>query len=163
MFRKFLAASLITVAVIAASPSFAKVTMVKEVEVNADLKAIQNAKAAAHWATLADDLKSAIVTRLTDRIADDGVKVMIDIDSVELASSLQSATGAANSHLKGHVNILSDNGAMKAQSYDLTIGFEQAGPFFLPGTDLTKVSMDSNEYYQAMIAAFADSVVRDLN
>jgi flagellar hook-associated protein FlgK len=122
----------------------------------------QNAKAGEHWASLADDLQNAIVARLADLIAEDGAKVSFEIDSVELANSLQSAAGTASSKLVGQVNISHDTDNTKFDSYELTVTFEQAGPFFLPNTDLTAISTDSKDYYDAMIAAFADHIVTKL-
>lgn len=138
-------------------------TMVKDVVVKTDISAIQNPKAAAHYATLTDDLKNAIVARLIGRTADDGVKISVDIDSVELANSFQSAAGIAESKLIGHVNVSHENDNSKFDTYDEVVSFQQAGPFFLPGTDLTKITTDSKEYYDAMIAAFADGVVARLD
>ena len=161
MFRKTIAASLITT-FLTTVPLFAA-TMVKEVSVEADLQAVQNANAGKQWASLSDDLKNAIVSRITDRIAEDGVKVSVKIDAVELATTLQSATGVADSKLVGQVNISSETDNTKFDAYDLTVTFAQAGPFFLPGTDLTAITTDSKEYYDTMIAVFADEVVKKLD
>lgn len=161
MFRTFFAAALTTTLLATTAPVFAQ-TMVKEVVVTADLTAVQNAKAGEYWAGLADDLKNAIVAKLADQIKDDGVKVTVEINSVELANSLQSAAGTAESKLVGAVKITHDTDNSKFKTYDLTVTYEQAGPFFLPGTDLTKITTDSKEYYDGMIAAFADNVVNSL-
>ena len=162
MFRNIMAALVSTTLLTAAVPAFAA-TMVKEVSVNADIDAIQNANAGSHWATLVDDLQNAILARLADRVSDDGVKVKVDIDTVELANSLQSAVGVADSKLTGHVTLAVHKENRKLDAYDLTVSFEQAGPFFLPGTDLTALTTDSKEYYDAMIAAFADHVATSLD
>ena len=161
MFRNFFITALTTTFLTATTPVLAE-TMVKEVAVTADLTAVQNQKAAEHWATLADDLKNAITAAIVDRIADDGVKISVTIDSVELANSFQSATGVAESKLVGSVNVTDQTDNSKFNSYELTVSFAQAGPFFLPGTDLTKITSDSKEYYDAMVAAFADAVAKSL-
>lgn len=161
MLRKTIAASLFTT-FLATFPLAAE-TMVKEVAVQADLQAVQNATAAKRWATLSDDLENAIVARLVDRIADDGVKVSVEIDSVELATTLQSAAGVAESKLTGKVNITSLTDNSSFDSYDLTVEFAQAGPLFLPDVDLTAITTDSKEYYDAMVSAFADKVVEKLD
>lgn len=161
MLRNFIATALTTTLLVSAAPVFAQ-TMVKEVVVTADMTAIENVKAASHWATLAEDLQNAITTRITDIIADDGVKVSVDIDAAELASSFQSSVGTAESKLMGKVNVFRESDQMNLDSYDLSVTFEQAGPFFLPETDLTKITTDSKEYYDAMIAAFADYVATKL-
>ena len=152
-----LAASLVAFA----APAFSE-TLVKEVEIEADLEAIKNASAAEHWTSIADDLENAMVERLVGMTSEDGAKISVDIDEVELANSLQSAMGTAESKLMGRVNISHESDNTKFDTYDLTVTFEQAGPFFLPGTDLTAITTDSKEYYDAMIAAFADAVVTRL-
>lgn len=45
---------------------------------------------------------------------------------------------------------------------DLSGSIERAGPFFLPGTDLTAITTDRKASYDAMIAAFADGVEKRL-
>lgn len=161
MLRNFLAAALTTTILATAPAAFAE-TMVKEVVVNADLSAVDNAKAGEHWATLTDDLQNAIVTRIAPLAAEEGVKITVEIDSVELANSFQSAVGVADSKLAGQVRVTSDIASPSVENYDLVVSFEQAGPFFLPGTDLSKITTDSKEYYDAMIAAFADYVAARL-
>lgn len=161
MLRNFIATAMTTTLLVTAAPVFAE-TMVKEVAVTADMSAIDNAKAGAHWATLADDLQNAITSRITDIISDDGMRVSVDLDSVELANSLQSALGTAESKLVGKVNVFNEKEQMNMDSYDLSVSFEQAGPYFLPETDLSKITTDSKEYYDAMIAAFADYVATKL-
>jgi hypothetical protein len=160
MFRKFLATALTTTLLATAAPVFAE-TMVKDVAVTADLTAVQNESAGAHWATLTDDLKNAIVTRLGSLVSPEGQKLSVDIDSVELANTLQSAAGVADSKLVGTVTVTGEDNS-KFDSYILTVSFADAGPFFPEGTDLTKITSDSKEYYDAMIATFADHVVSKL-
>lgn len=161
MFRDILAASR-TTTVLATAPTFAA-TVVKEVEVNPKLDAIENTTAGQRWATHSDDLEDAIVTRLVDRISDEGGKVRVDIESVELASSLQSAVGAAEPKPTGRVVVTTDNATVISRVYDFSVFFAQAGPFFLPGTDLTAIATDRGEYCDGMIAAFEDHVVQGLD
>ncbi len=161
MLRNFLAAALTTTILATAPAAFAETT-VKEVVVEADLSAVDNAKAGAHWATLTDDLQNAIVSRIAPLVAEEGAKVTVEIDTVELASSFESSLGVAESKLSGQVRVTSDVAMPNLGNYDLIVSFDQAGPFFLPGTDMTKITTDSKEYYDAMIAAFADYVAAQL-
>lgn len=138
-------------------------TVVRDVDISVDMDAIQNAEAAAYWSDLADDLENAIVANLVGRTGEQGAKISIDIDEVELANSFQSAIGVADSRLSGSVAVTHDSDNTQFDNYDLTVTFEQAGPFFLPGTDLAAITTDSKEYYDAMVAAFADHVVRRLD
>ena len=160
LFRKILATALTTTLLATAAPVFAE-TMVKDVAVNADLTALQNESAGQHWATLTDDLKNAIVTRLGPLVSEDGQKLSVDIDSFELANTLQSAAGVADSKLVGAVNVTGADNS-KFNSYIMIVTFAEAGPFFPEGTDLTKITSDSKEYYDAMITTFADHVVAKL-
>lgn len=161
MIRKYAFVTLASLAASVALPVTAE-TIVREVEVSVDMEALQNTNAAAHWTSLADDLENAIVGALVGQTGEEGAKVSVDIDEVELASSFQSAVGVADSKLIGDVAVTHDSDNTKFDNYELTVTFEQAGPFFLPGTDLSAITTDSAEYYDAMVAAFADHVVQKL-
>lgn len=159
---KHIFATAITAALLTTTaPVFAE-TMVKDVTVQADLTAIQNAKAGEHWATLTDDLQNAIVSRLGALASDDGATLNVEINSVELANTLQSAAGVADSKLIGKVSVTSETDNSKFESYDLTVTFADASLLLVQGTDLAKITSDSKEYYDAMIAAFADHVIAKL-
>ncbi|GHE96074.1 hypothetical protein GCM10016455_15520 [Aliiroseovarius zhejiangensis] len=153
-----LAASMLT------APAFADdMTMVKEVDVDVELEDLANANAAAHWTMIEDDLENAIVERLVGRTDDEGVRISIDIDEIELANTLQNAAGVADSSLSGRVKILSPNDNSKFETYDLSVAFDQAILFLPEGFDVTALTTDSKEYYDGMIAAFADHVVKRLD
>ncbi|MBC7139990.1 MAG: hypothetical protein H5U17_14955 [Defluviimonas sp.] len=159
MSRYALAALVSALALSPAAPAFAQ-TEVKEVEVSIDLAAIDNAQAASVWSNIATDLENAIVARIADQVDDDGVKISIDINEVELANSFQSAMGIAESRLAGRVNISSETDNSKFATYDLEVSFDQA---YLPaGTDVTVLTIESPVYYAAMIEIFADRVVEKL-
>ncbi|MDD8022477.1 MAG: hypothetical protein PHX82_05155 [Paracoccaceae bacterium] len=151
----------LVIATATATPLWAEV-MVRDVEVTTDLDALQNEKAAAHYAHLSDDLERAIIADLDGKMGETGSTITIDIDEVELANSFQAQLGVADSHLTGSVGVSHDSDNSKFDAYTLSVSYEDAGPFFAPGTDLTKIMTDSQEYYDAMIAAFADHVVQKL-
>lgn len=160
MSRFIAAAFLSALALGAAVPAFAE-TQVKEVEVSIDLEAINNPQAATVWSNIATDLQNAIVGRITDRIDEDGVKISVDINEVELANSFQSAMGIADSKLAGRINISSETDNSKFATYDLDVSFDQA---YLPvGTDITVLTIESPVYYATMIELFAERVVENLD
>ncbi len=160
MSRFIAAAFLSALALGAAVPAFAE-TQVKEVEVSIDLDAINNPQAATVWSNIATDLQNAIVGRITDRIDEDGVKISVDINEVELANSFQSAMGIADSKLAGRINISSETDNSKFATYDLDVSFDQA---YLPvGTDITVLTIESPVYYATMIELFAERVVENLD
>ena len=144
------------------SPAATAATMVREVEVTVDMAAIDNPKAAARWGHISDDLRGAIIARLAGLTAPDGARITIDMDEVALANGLELATNIADSRLVGSVKITSETDNTVFDAYDLTVTHDQALPFFLEGTDLTRLTSDSMENYQAMVQAFAAHVVDNL-
>jgi hypothetical protein len=148
------------VAFLTAATALNAASMVKEIEVTADLTAIENPQAATYWTDVADDVENAIVARLTNRIADDGVSIKIDLSEVELSNSFQEALNVADTKMVGTVNVKpQEPGDGGFNSYELTVNINQALAFMPEGTDVTKLSQDSKEYYVAMVNAFADAVV----
>jgi|GEM_PF-880344 len=154
----FLTASALTVPVFAADPA-----MVKEIEVSIDLPAISNPAAALRYTHIADDLKAAIAARLVDRLGEDGMKISVDLSEVELSSSFTDAIGAADTRLVGAVKISDEKDNSHFKTYELTLDVNQAKPFFPATVDLSKLSANSDDFYNAMIAAFADNVVKSLD
>ena len=147
----------------AASSALNAASMVKDVEVIADLTAIENPQAAAYWTNVADDLKNAIAARLTDRIAEDGVSITIELSEVELSNSFQEALNIADTKMVGKVNVKPQKpGDTGFNSYELTVNINQALAFMPEGTDVAKLSQDSAEYYTSLVNAFADGVVTRL-
>ncbi|MDZ4094203.1 MAG: hypothetical protein U1D35_04755, partial [Paracoccaceae bacterium] len=136
---------------------------VKEIDVQIDLAALTNPAAAARYATIADDLKTALLVRLTDRLGEEGMRVAIDLSEVELTNSFQEKLGLADNRLVGDVKISDMNDNTHFKAYELTVTMDQAKTYFPVGLDVTVLTISSDEYYTAMIEAFADSVVGHLN
>lgn len=139
-----------------------KPTPVKDVAVEVDLSAISNPAAAAFWTDIADDLENAIIARIADRVADDGVRVSVDVSEVELANAFENITNTADTRMSGQVNITSDTDNSAFNSYELTVTVEETLPYFPAGTTITMIQRGTPEYYRAMVEAFADAVVNRL-
>lgn len=137
-----------------ATASFA-VDMVSEIEVTIDLPAITNQAAAARFATISDDLENAIAARLVDRLADEGMKINVDISEVELSNTFTEAVGSAETTLVGTVSITDVSDNSNFSSYTLTVDVNQARTFLPAEMDVATLSASSDEYYKAMIDAFA--------
>ncbi|MBL9059868.1 MAG: hypothetical protein JNK88_07580, partial [Mangrovicoccus sp.] len=135
---------------------------VSEVIVAVDLGAVTNTAAAKHFATLDADLKNALMTRLVDRIGPQGLKIEIDISEVELSNFYQEAANTADTKLVGQVNVshLTDN--TDFASYELAVGVNDVTPLASAETTQTTPAQSTEKYYDAMIGAFADSVVARL-
>lgn len=158
MFRTFaigsLAALTLTTAALAAtSPT------VKSIDVEVELDAVGNPKAAAYWTTIADDLENAIVATITDQIDDNGVVVHIDLEEVTLSNGFEENLGLADTRLMGTVVMSHDSDNTRFGTYELTVDVNTATPLIPEGIDVLTLPADTRVYYDAMIAAFAQGVV----
>ncbi|MCB1399404.1 MAG: hypothetical protein KDJ82_05515 [Rhodobacteraceae bacterium] len=164
MLRKSVSAGI--AALFLASAAQAQDTPVKLIDVTTDLTAIENPAAATYWTNLEPDLETAIAARLApERLVGpdaDGSEIHVDIDEIELASTWDNVTDMAESRLVGQVNITSESDNSKFDSYSLDVAFKDAMVFLPEGTDISTLTMDSAQYYSAMIEAFADNVVSRL-
>ena len=163
MTNKILTAALMSTAIVAGSAAFA-MTEVQSVNVTVDLEAIENERAAQYWTTVADDLETAIVSRLTDQIVEtNGASVSVDINELSLATAFQENLGIEDTTLVGQVSVLNLQDQSEREFYELTVDYDQAISF-LPTADgdIVAVSMGDKAYYDGMIEAFADNVVSKL-
>lgn len=143
-----------------AAPTLAE-TMVKDVDVQVDLSAIQDIEAAREWKNIEGDLETAIVERLVNRIDDDGATIVVDVDELEIANAFQSSLGISDSKLMGEVE-LKKPGILNNEKYVMTVTAEQAKMYFPADLDVTVLNIGSKEFYVAMVDAFAEGVVADL-
>jgi len=161
MFTRLVAASfiaLLPLSALAAGP-----VMVKSVEVEINLSDLTNPEAATRFATVADDLRNAIAARVIDQTdIEDGVKIKIDISELELSNSFTETFNLADTKLAGNVQILGTGENPDSDNYDLTVNVDAARPYFPAGTVVETLPADSSVYYDSMITAFADAVVRKL-
>ncbi len=137
--------------------------MVSKIDVSIDLPAVTNKAAALRYTNIADDLKDAISAILVDRIADAGMVLTIDISEVELSNSYTETVGSADTRLVGSVNVADAANNANAKGFVLTVDVNQARTMFPADLDYTMISAGSNEYYKAMIDAFAAGVVAEMD
>ncbi|PYF09906.1 hypothetical protein C8J30_10638 [Rhodobacter viridis] len=159
MIRNLLAATtalFLGTAVLAATP-------VQEIDVQADLTAIANPKAALYWGHLGDDLKAAIAQRLAAQLAEEGAKVTVDIDELSIANTFEEITDVAEARLSGKVHITSPSDNSKFDSYDLTVDARAVNAIDAEGKLKKGAFTDSKAYYTAMVNTFADQVAARLD
>ncbi len=138
-------------------------TMVKEIDVEVDLTAIANTAAAQHFAAIDSDLETALLTRLENRVAEDGVTIGIDLSEVELSNFFEQEYDSSETRLVGQVNVSNTTQNTDFSSYELVIRVKDLGALAgASARDLT-LAQSSDEYYDMMIGAFADVVVRRLD
>ncbi|MBY6067457.1 hypothetical protein KUW17_11945 [Leisingera aquaemixtae] len=139
--------------------------MVSEIDVTADLSAIENYQAAKVWTSLETDLETALAQQLIGQIAEAGAsetaEINVEIDSVALASNFEQALGVGEWVLKGDVDIDMPD-ASQDMRYDLTVSADQVNAYYPQGTDPALVTVDSELFYNAIIDAFAGNVASKL-
>lgn len=155
MFRKIAISGLAALTV--STAAFA--ATVKTIDVEVELDAVDNVQAAAYWTSLADDLENAIVARITDQIADDGVDLKIDIEEVSLSNGFQDTLGLADTRLIGDVTMTHASDNTRFGAYELTVDVNSSIKMMPEGVELADLPTDTKVYYDAMIAAFAQGVV----
>ena len=136
--------------------------MVQEIDAQVDLTSLTNPMAAERYGNIEGDLESAVAALLTDRIADEGLMIMIDISEVELSNSFLETMSVADTRLVGDVQVIDKENNGNHDSYKLTVDINQAMVFFPEGVDVVTLTTGSDTYYDAMIAAFAQGVVERL-
>ncbi len=157
---KALAATLVLASahpVLADTPS-----LVKDISVKTELSAVSNAAAAAYWASLDTDLKTAIATRLADRIGDTGAEIVVDVEEVSLSNGFTEKLGLAETRLVGDIKVTDADDDRRNQFYTLTIDVNRATPMLPPGADVATLPADTHVYYDAMVNAFAEGLVEKL-
>lgn len=141
-----------------AGTALANVDQIKEIDVTNDLTAIQNADAAAYWGTLEADLEAAIAARVTERLAEDGARILVDIREVELASAFDRALNLGDAVLVGQVNIVDETDNSNFDAYELSVSLETARVVVPEGQTLV-LSADDRVSYQSLVDTFAQGVV----
>ena len=160
MFRMKTLAATAVVAVLSTS-AFAAVDKIKTIDVTTELTAIGNEQAATFWANLEADLENAIAARVTDRVADTGAEILVDIREVELTSAFDRELNLGDAVLVGQVNIKDDTDNSNFDAYELSVSLENARIVLPEGTFLV-LSTDTTGAYNRLVETFADGVVSRL-
>lgn len=148
-----------TFAALISGAAMADPVPVAEINVTADLTAIQTAEAGTYWANLETDLGNAIATRVAGQTADDGVKVTVRLDAVSLGESYSLMNAQGQAFLEGRVIV---TGAQYSDGYLLRVGIGESALTDEDAVTPAVIMADSETYYRAMIDAFADRVADKL-
>ncbi len=146
-------------AVLAAS-DLSAAPAVKSVDVDVDLSAIGNSEALAYWQTLETDLETAIMAKVENKDPAAGTDVNVTIDALRLAEGFSPATGIATAWLAGKVDQNDPDNKGRDAHFELAVDMKSSLP---EGTDTSEHMPDNPVIYQAMVDAFARSVVEGLN
>jgi hypothetical protein len=136
---------------------------VSKIDVQIDMAVLTNATAAKHFANIKSDLENALTSRLVNQLGPDGVKITIDLSEFELSNSYKEAMNLADTRLVGTVSVTDLKNNANFDNWMQTVDVNSSAKYLPAGTDLSKLTPDSDVYYKAMIASFADNVVLRLD
>jgi hypothetical protein len=128
--------------------------MISEVAVQADLPAVGSRQAMNYWKNLSDDLETAIAGQFVGRIDPSGKKIEVDVDELSLASPFAPGATAETARLAGTVTLINPDGT-NAAVYNVSATSADVVTYLPAGTSLVTVQPTSQEYYNAIVQAFA--------
>lgn len=134
----------------------------RNVEVDVDVAAIKDAKAAQYWGTLNKDIEAAILQRVAATDDEKAPKLTVDVDAVRLSEDFAKGANPSEAEIKAHVIQASDNSAYDTKVFDLSVGVDSAVLLMPQGTDIAVLTWETPMLYSAMVDAFADAVVQRL-
>ncbi len=135
-------------------------TTISEISVSTDLQAIGNADSVSYWQTLERDLEAALATEFIDSLDAGGAIVSVDVDEISLANAYSSQFQGENSRLAGRVRVTDRLTGDSFGTYDVTATAREAATLISTGSGTTTISPDSDEFYRAVVQAFARGVAQ---
>lgn len=156
----FLAAGLV------ATTALAAVDQIADIDVIVDVSAIQNARAATYWGTLAEDLETAILARVNDRMEGGGASVAIDVEELSLASAFERSLNLQDAVIVGTITVTNTDTDQaddaNFNAYDLSVSLEGVDGIIVDG-QLIASPFDVPETYDRLVNLYADQVVARLD
>lgn len=168
-------------ALVMTTPATADVDSIREIDVTADLSAIEGETAAAYWRDIETDLEAAIALRVDALIAEDpapgasaagpgnetappeGTSILVDIRDVELANAFQRTLELGDAVLVGQVTVVDLEDNSNADGYELSVSLEAARVVLPEGVKTVTLMPDDTETYALLVDTFAQGVVDRLN
>ena len=134
---------------------------VSDITVNTDLQAIGTAGAVQYWQTLDADLETALAEQFVGQIDPEGLAVVVDVDEISLAN-VYSALGSEQARLQGDVALLNPANEEVVNQYEVTASAAQGAVLPNPAGAVITVTADDEEYYDAVVRAFARGVAEQV-
>jgi len=135
---------------------------VGSLRVDAPVAAAQGAAAANRISVVDKDVREAITTRIEDRLAAAGIKVEVELDRVELASAYDAMQGRDVSVISGQVQLRDVMDVPQHKSFSVTAEARQVNAVSTDPNE-TVIPASSEQFYDAMVNAFAIGVTRTLD
>ena len=143
-----------------AAPARAEDATVKDVSVNIDIDAATGANALTYYPEMADDLKRFIVAELPVSDDPNGYTVQVDVQSVTLNGDTMLPDSREFNRIEGVALVTSPLTNAAPQSIPVQLAAETADSLVPEG--YIAVKPDTEDFYIAMLAAFADYVAREV-
>ena len=89
--------------------------------------------------------------------------VAIDIDEIALASFFEAEAGADDARLTGDVGLINRGTEETERLFTVSASANQAASYLPAGTDVVTISPTSEEFYAAVVRAFARGVAQTIN
>ena len=128
--------------------------LISEISVDTDLPAIQGPQAVAYWQNLSADLETALAAEFAGQTDPLGKRILVDVDELSLTTAFVPGATVEDAVLSGRVTLENTDGTTAA-AYDVTASASDATAYLPPGSNVVQISPTSDEYYQAIVLAFA--------
>jgi hypothetical protein len=128
--------------------------LISGVTVEADLPAVGSRQAMNYWQNLSGDLETAIAAQFVGRIDPAGKQIDVDVDELSLSSPFAPGATAETARLTGTATLINPDGT-NAAVYNVTATSADVVTYLPEGTNLVSVKPTSQEYYNAIVQAFA--------
>lgn len=161
MTRNFvLSAAATATAALLATQVWAAEPTIKEVTVNTDYSSLKESNAQSYYPELSQDLLEAILERisLTDEV--EGYVIDVNIQSVSLDGDTMLPDSAEFNQMEGVMSLQSPMTNANTESYPIKIKAHSAEAAVPEG--YVGVAPSTDDFYNAMIAGFADVVAEEL-
>ena len=147
-------------AIFMSSAAIATPIGVATVAVEADLAAIENQTALQKWPNIADDLKAAIGDEVFPVTNPDGLDVKVRLVSLSLDGSYQLGDDGRFNTMEGVVVVKRPNEPELAEGMPIKLMATSDTQVVVPvvGADVIVIPASSEDFYNAMISAFASRV-----
>ena len=127
---------------------------ISEITVEADLPSIGSPQAVTYWRDLSADLETALAAEFAAQIDPLGKRILVDVDELTLTSGFAAGATLEDARLAGRVTLENPDGTTDA-AYDVTATSSQAISYLPEDANVVTISPTSEEYYQAIVRAFA--------
>lgn len=158
--KTFALASTVSIFALAGAATAADAPKISMIDVEASYSAAQGSNAAETFPQIASDIKLAIADRVETSDDASDPMIRVDIRKVALDGDTIIPDSAEFNELEGVVSISSENGTLGDQTFPINI-VAMTDPSVAPEGYFV-IAPSTDDFYNAMVFAFADNVAEKL-